>query len=389
MAVEVRSGVDGSRLCALPDPTRPVPERVIAAAAAGDVDQDGKDDLIVTVVGANDVTMPLVRIVLGGSGQTFRAFQCEIVNNCAADIWGWPRCFGSVVGSIGDVDGDGRPDYFVAAPEQRLDGPGNAGKSEMLGKPYRECSGNGFIDVYSAKQGNRLWRQGRINAEHGFAYSAAAIGDVNGDGVPDLVVGAPPSGIGLIYQPIVSEGGFFALSGRDGEVLSYSVGRRTDDAMGRSVIAVGDIDGDRAVDVAVGAGSDETDQVLEVVIARARDGEILRSIDQSFLRECCAASIRAAGDLDGDGRSDLVVYPGHRRKQVQGAACGAVRVIDPRSGRIVAEWSVPDDATRFGSAAGSAGDANGDGRDDLAVCESLLDQDGRVSALIRVYMLEK
>lgn len=372
--LEVRSGRDGSLLWDWPTPADAQP-RTLAAASVGDLDGDGRADLIVTIADVRRGPHALARLVSGGEGETLRSIQLD-------DVDAYGLCSG---GPAGDVDADGMTDFFVACPDQQDSGPGNARRSELLGKPYRRTGGNGFLDVYSGMSGKRLWRQSQINVENGFAYAAASIGDVNHDGVPDLVAGAPPSQLALIYQPEIVEGGFFTLSGRDGEVLGFRRGRSADDGLGSSVIAVGDVDGDGAPDVAVGAGG-KFNLFEEVVIARAPDGAILRTIDRGLLGSECASRIQSAGDIDGDGRSELVVFAPMAEDPRLGDCCRRdVLVIDSATGLSRLEIHAPAEAMGFGCAAGSVGDADGDGRGDLAVCEGLRVQDERVIALVRVY----
>jgi hypothetical protein len=388
--VEVRSGTDGSALWRWPEPSNHA--CALAAARAGDVDRDGREDLILTVVSTDHETIPRVGLVAGGDGRVIRAFEADIENRLWFGSDGLPRCFGSVLGSLGDVDSDDIPDYFVGAPEQSAGdrAPGNAGQTTLLGSPYRAQLGNGLLDVYSGRSGIRLWRQSRIHFDNGFASCATAIADINGDDVRDLVVGASPSEIVQMTEDIrgnvADEGGIYTISGRDGVVLAHRGGRSPSDGLGRTALAVGDVDGDGSSDAVVGASQfDESAQ--EFLLIRLSDGEILRTFDQGQLgSKQCWGTFRGAGDLDGDGRPELVEFAD---PLISKLLCRPeVHVVDPRTGESLITLS-GDAEVRFGIAAGCAGDANGDDRDDLAVCEGVIDEEGRLVTLVRVYQVTK
>lgn len=393
--VEVRSGLDGSSLWHWPGPSNKA--CALAASRAGDIDRDGREDLILTVVSTEHETVTRVGIVAGGDGHVIRAFEADFESWVAPFQNCLPHCFGSVLGPMGDVNSDGVPDYFVGGPDQTLlsRAQGNAGHPTLLGRPYRNQPGDGVLDVYSGQSGARLWRQSRIHFDHGFAASAAVVADVDGDDAPDLVVGAPPSLIALLTQDIsgvpgrsARAGCVYTLSGRDGDVLAYRDGRTKTEGLGRAIIPVGDVDGDGGPDVVVGA-SRYGDSALTYQVVRLSDGEVLRTLDPRRLGpKGCWGTLRSAGDLDGDGRTELVEFADPLFSPSSPKCRPEVHVVDPRTGESRIGLS-GDFGTRFGCAAGSAGDADGDGRDELAVCEGLTANGDRAEVLIGVYKLSK
>lgn len=135
----------------------------------------------------------------------------------AGDEFGW------VARIIGDVDDDNVIDFVTTAPSF-----GN---------------GRGKIYVYSTKSAKLLYEvegDGRERLGNG----AAGAGDVNGDSVPDVIAGAPNGKQG---------GKAYVYSGKDGEVLLTLGGPKTSGQFGYKVSSLGDVDGDGFGDVIVGA----------------------------------------------------------------------------------------------------------------------------------------
>lgn len=239
--------------------------------------------------------------------------------------------FGWAVSELGDVDGDGAMEVIV-------------------GEPF---TSTGTTWVFSGRTGDELYRlDGRTGDWQGFAMADA--GDVDADGVPDVVSGAPARGPGHAY----------VYSGADGRLLHTLEGVADGDFFGWAVSSAGDQDGDGHADVLVGAPfADEggTDSGRAYVFS-GRTGERLRKLDAGHAGEQFGSGTDLAGDLDGDGVPDLVVGardagPGKR---------GKAYAFSGRNARPLWEVAAPETGNQLGSFfVAGLGDTNGDGIDDV------------------------
>ena len=173
----------------------------------------------------------------------------------ADDQFGWD------VAGLGDLDGDGVVDLAVGARTDD-DGGSNAGAVYVL---FLETSGNvKNAQKISAQYGN-LGTFYTLDASDLFGWSVAAPGDVDGDGVADLVVGAEgdddgSSGAGAAYVLFLETNGKI----KSAQKISMLYGNfdafytlDVDDQIGMCVASLGDIDSDSLVDIAVGAHQDD------------------------------------------------------------------------------------------------------------------------------------
>ena len=128
--------------------------------------------------------------------------------------------FGWIARNIGDVDGDGFNDVTTSSP----------GFNSAAGKIY----------VYSGASGKELWTAEGSRPGGRLGHGIEAAGDVNADGTPDVVAAAPYANVVNVY------------SGRDGSVLFSVAGSDSTGAFGLSVKGIGDVNGDGHSDVLIG-----------------------------------------------------------------------------------------------------------------------------------------
>ena len=295
--------------------------------------------------------------------------------------------FGWIARGIGDVDGDGITDIVTSATA-------NPPMGNTKGKVY----------AYSGRSGKLLWKQeGAAGALFGQTLESA--GDVNKDGFPDVVVGAP--GINSV----------FIYSGRDGRELRKVVGDSSVTDLGSGVAGAGDLNGDGYADflasapsaaskgagtgrVYVFSGNDgKTLLVIEGEAAGDRFGSTLGSGDgQHFVVGASGAGARNAGrvyayrglnarplwtqnadstgaalgamfasvvgDVNGDGTADM--YATDFSNTANGPNSGRAYIYSGKTGQplFVKSGSAGEG---LGIGAGRTGDVNGDGHADFVV----------------------
>ncbi len=335
-SARILSGLDGSVLYSF-DGESFFDELGFSVSGAGDVNGDGLDDLIVGVHGDdnNGSGSGSARVLSGIDGSTLYTFNGDS---------GGDRFGGSVSGA-GDVNGDGHADLIVGALGDRNNG-----------------SFSGSARVLSGLDGSILYTFDGDSAGDNFGGSVGGAGDVNGDGVADLIVGAigdsnngPQSGSARV------------LSGIDGSTLYTFNGDSAGDLFGGSVSGAGDVNGDGHADLIVGATRDDnngTDSGSARVLSGI-DGSILYTFDGDGANSFFGGAVSGAGDVNGDGRADLIL--GAPVDDNNGTLSGSIRVLSGVDGSILYNFDGDSDFDLFGSSVSGAGDVNGDGLADFIV----------------------
>mgnify|MGYP001490605058 CR=1 FL=1 len=309
-----------------------------AVASIGDVNGDGVPEF---AVGAD---FSSAGTSLGGEVIVFDGDRGTELFRVAGDVA--QRYLGAGIWAAGDFDGNGVPDLLVAAP-----GDGNVTR------------GPGYVIVASGVDGAELFRAtGTSNAGY-FGTAAAVIEDVTGDQVPDVLISEPGDfGPGIVR----------VHSGADGSaVAGRSIpGESDDDRIGRAIAVVGDVDGDGVDDYAVGAPAalDKRGNRFagRVVVHSGATGRELfrktgsvRTAGGTSHADAFGSSIANLGDQDGDGVPDFAVgAPGALGE-------GAVTVFSGGKKGKVVYTARGTSGTGLGRAVANAGDLDGDGRDEL------------------------
>ena len=207
----------------------------------------------------------------------------------------------------------------------------------------------------------RIGRPGQVEGDL-FGTSIASAGDVDGDGVPDIVVG---SGAWSVRPPDDPSG--YVLSGKTGKLL-FAIGRDGEVLRfgNRSVCGTSDLDGDGHSDVTLVAWhSNPTSPGYFVTVFSGADGKRLWEQLLTSRRRLGDLSVTSVGDLDGDRIADVAVEAGNPLDAVNP---GSVMLFSGRSGCLLAEGreNILGDWRWQGSIA-SIDDLDGDGTPDLLV----------------------
>ncbi|MBH8558496.1 FG-GAP-like repeat-containing protein [Hymenobacter negativus] len=319
---------------------------------AGDVNGDGYDDVLVSAFRAN-----------GGSGRAYLYLGSSAGLATTATTFSEPvsapnNGFGSSVAGAGDVNGDGYADVLIGA---YFSGSGQGRAYCYLGSSTGLATTPTTLSEPSAAAGNN------------FGNSLAGAGDVNGDGYADVLVGAQGpndnSRQGRAY---------FYLGSRNGLVNTPSTALSEPSAVngnnfGTSVASAGDVNGDGYSDVLVGAQgpNDGTRQGRAYFYPGNSAG--LTATPTATLSEPSAVngnyfgySVSSAGDVNGDGYSDVLVGASGASSTNTGRAyyylgSGTGLLTNPTT------LSEPGAAagTSFGLSVAGAGDVDGDGYSDV------------------------
>jgi hypothetical protein len=257
--------------------------------------------------------------------------------------------FGFAVSDLSDIDGDGAREAIIGAPF------------------HRDAAGQitGHTDVRSGRTGALLYRfEGAPEDRHGYAMADA--GDVNRDGVADIVVGATGVSV-LACADVPRTGRVYVYSGKDGRLLLTVDGAAAGDQFGAAVAGAGDVDHDGRADLLVGAPCHDGPRGVDAgraYVVSGRTGAVLRVHDGRAAGDGFGWGTGRLGDVTGDRRTDYVVGA----KDAGFGDRGQSYVYDGRRGRLVHLLAGDDRSADFGwYFVGSAGDVDGDRRDDVYV----------------------
>ncbi|WP_457652183.1 T9SS type A sorting domain-containing protein [Rhodocaloribacter sp.] len=311
--------------------------------------------------------------------------------------------FGNGLAVIGDLDGDMVPDLVVGAP---LDDDGGGASFSDFGAVYvLFMNADGTVKGFQKISATAGGFTGGIGQGDNFGTGAAALGDLDGDGVPDLAVGTPldddgGADRGAVYVLFMNTDGTVKASRKISDTEGGFTGTLHDqDYFGWSVAALGDLDGDTVPDLAVGARVDDdggTNRGAVWILFMNTDGTVkgeqkISSTSGGFTGSLTdsaefGVSVAPLDDLDGDTVPDLAV--GADRDDDTGSVWilflntdGTVKAEQEINGASGGFTGTLDSGDGFGFGVANLGDFDGDTVPDLAVGVPF-DDDGGVTTFV-------
>lgn len=265
----------------------------VSVAGAGDVNGDGYDDVL--------LGHPEIPDFDSGEAYLFYGSPAGLASEPAWSINGYYEPFnvaefGKTLASAGDVNGDGYGDVVIGAPPGRWSGETDLGKAFLF---LGSASGPSTTPDWVV-EGENHWDQ--------FGLALDGVGDINGDGYDDVLVGAPdyPAGDppgGKIYAYLGSPAGLATWP-------AWTFVHTTNpDHFGNSIAGAGDVNGDGLDDFFVGAYTAASNTGWASLFYGSSSGAYWENAWYEFgnyLDDYFSISVDGAGDVNGDGYADLV-----------------------------------------------------------------------------------
>jgi hypothetical protein len=312
--------------------------------------------------------------------------------------------FGDSVAALGDLDGDGVPDVAVGATSESGDVSGGAVHILFMNT-------NGTVKS-SQMIGSGIGGGPTLQTGDYFGHGVTSLGDLDGDGITDLAVGASKDDTGgyingAVYVLFMNTNGTVKSSQKIASGIGGGPTLAFADRFGLAVAGLGDLDGDGINDLAVGAIGDDTGGTyrgaVHVLLMNANGtvkssqkiangiggGPILANVDVFGI------GLATLGDLDGDGVTELAV--GASGDDTGGADRGAVHILfmntngTAKSSQKIASGvgggPTLADGDSFGRGLAALGDLDGNGIKDLAVGAYQDDTGGISRGAVHVLLL--
>lgn len=371
-----------------------------SVSSAGDINGDGFDDLIVGAPSSGYYFPGESYVVFGKTGSFDASISTSNINgsNGFVLVGNFRDYSGNSVSSAGDVNGDGFDDLLIGSDELIRYGQGGTGTSYVV---FGKAEGFDARFSLSNLNGSNGFKIDGLEQLDLLGFSVSSVGDINGDGFDDILIGAPTTNSsggyssslartqvrndsGQSYVLFGKAEGFdanFNLSTLDGSNGFRLDGINGNDRSGNSVSNAGDVNGDGFDDLIIGANSADPNSQdsagssyvvfgkvegfgpsLNLAALNGSNGFAINGIDAD---DSSGSSISSAGDFNGDGFDDLLVGS---------ARASESYIIFGKAGGFGATFNLfgINSSNGFvlsgsGSSVSKAGDVNGDGFDDIII----------------------
>ncbi|MCB9832937.1 MAG: FG-GAP repeat protein [Planctomycetes bacterium] len=258
-----------------------------ALAPVLDADQDGTPDIAIGAPALGNAALPgSVHIHSGLDGSLIRS----LVAGQAGDH------FGCCLAVYGDLDQNGSDDLVIGASHHDKGG-------------IQDC---GAILIFDPASGQQLLQIEGAAWNESFGAAVAVLGDLNGDSLPELAVGAPLGNQTGTIIGLYGGSGLVQVLGSGGtwNPIATLLGQAADDFFGSALAAVGDVDGNGSIELAIGIpGHDGAAgaSIGRVEIRALPFGQLVAARDGLVGGERYGDRLAAPGDCDGDFIPDLLV----------------------------------------------------------------------------------
>ncbi|MCB9831783.1 MAG: FG-GAP repeat protein [Planctomycetes bacterium] len=311
-------------------------------ASLADLDGDGLREIL---IGAPDTTTAAgpslagrVTVLSGRDGTVLHEIDGSLPL----------QSLGRGVAGVDDLDGDGYADFVVG-------GASHDGLGSGL---------TGHVVVYSGLTGVKLYGINGVDLLSEFGSRIVSLGDVDGDARGDFAVAAH-----LEDGAVGHEGAVYVFSGATGTLLHVTHGGQPDALLGWALARVGDVDGDGLDDLAIGAPGEDAGGLVRagaVRIVSGATGALLWLVRGAHAVDNLGESVAGIGDFDADGTPDVMV--GVPLFDGPGVDRGRIQIHSGANGAPLHAVVGALDHGRLGKTSVRLGDRDGDGVADLLTC---------------------
>ena len=365
-----------------------------SVSSAGDINNDGIADLMIGAIGANRDAGEIY-IVFGSTNAFSPNFELDTLdgtNGFTIDGINDDDVAGTAISSAGDFNNDGINDIIIGAPEAN----DSLLQNDGVGETYIVFGADTAFDAsleLDDLDGDDGFRLDGVDRADLSGRAVSSIGDINNDGIDDVLIGAPTAATneaGESYVVFGSDDNFdesFDLDDLDGDDGFIITGADRDDLSGSSVSGGGDINGDGITDLIIGApGANDEAGETYVIFGSSSDfndrldlddldsdeGFVIRGIDDG---DESGISVSNIGDFNGDNIDDLIIGAPEANEGTGetyiifgssddfGSSLN-LSSLDDTDGFIIQGI---DDLDLSGSAVSGVGDINDDGFNDIII----------------------